>query len=186
MLQAMDESPGIMLLRGQYQHFKKDHAKENTWGDIIYAMFMDGRNTDTFMQGNKQDVFHQGLGLKQSLELKSLHLTPWCTLTHVLWGLDIHCTYSLNAEYFLLTEYILLDLRTTNFNLSKTIAFQETVMAAIFWKRVTPRHWQKKYTIYPVCKGSHKHTHMHRSMQTNTHTHTRTHTHTYTHSLLHE
>jgi hypothetical protein len=29
MLHAMAESPGVMLLRGQYQHFKKDHAKKN-------------------------------------------------------------------------------------------------------------------------------------------------------------
>jgi uncharacterized membrane protein YhdT len=64
MLHAMAESPGVMLLRGQYQHFKKDHTKKNMWGDIISAMFMDGWNTATYMQGNKQGVFHLGLGLK--------------------------------------------------------------------------------------------------------------------------
>jgi hypothetical protein len=64
--------------------------------------FLDGSPTAIFMQRNNQSVIDLSLGLKQSLELKSFSLSQWCTFTHVSWCLDIHGTYYLNDESFLL------------------------------------------------------------------------------------
>jgi hypothetical protein len=45
-------------------------------------------------------------------------------MTYVSWSLDIHCIYTLNAEEFLLTQYIRLDLQKRKFDLSEIIDFQ--------------------------------------------------------------
>jgi hypothetical protein len=53
MLPAIAESPGVMLLTGQYEHFKKDHAKKKVWSDIISTNVI-GRKTYCHIYAKKQ------------------------------------------------------------------------------------------------------------------------------------
>jgi hypothetical protein len=48
------ESPSVTLLRGQYQHFKKDHAKKNMFSDTI-STYVLGRKTHCHIYANKQE-----------------------------------------------------------------------------------------------------------------------------------
>jgi hypothetical protein len=50
---TITQSPDVMLLRGQYQHFKKDHAKKNIWSDIN-STHVFGRKTYCRIYANKQ------------------------------------------------------------------------------------------------------------------------------------
>jgi hypothetical protein len=74
MLLAIAESPGVMLLRGQNQHFKKIMLRKICDVTSFPQIFLYGRHTATFMQRNKQSVIHLSLGLKESIELKSFLL----------------------------------------------------------------------------------------------------------------
>jgi hypothetical protein len=78
-------------------------------------MFLERRHTTTFMSRRKATLIYQSLCLKRSLELKSFLASVLCTWTQVSWYPDIHWTYSMNAEYFLLRKYIMVDLRNSNF-----------------------------------------------------------------------
>jgi hypothetical protein len=71
MLPAIAESPGVMLLRGNMSTSKRIMLRKTCEMTTFPPMFLEGRHTATFMPGNKQSVIHQGLGMKQLLELKS-------------------------------------------------------------------------------------------------------------------
>jgi hypothetical protein len=91
----------------------------------------------------------------------------------------------MNAEYFLLTKYIVLDPQKRRFDLSKIIDFQETIVTAILEKGISKK-LTKDILSYQSCVHGlpHTHTHTHTHTCTYAQKHTKKYTQTYTHSLL--
>jgi hypothetical protein len=86
----------------------------------------------------------------------------------------------MNAEYFLLTKYIVLDPQKRRFDLSKIIDFQETIVTAILEKGISKK-LTKDILSYQSCVHGLPHTHTH----THTHMHICTEAHKEKHTNIH-
>jgi hypothetical protein len=104
-------NPGITLLCRHFHEFKdiKLRKHRNTESGIIPTNVLRKKTYYFFYADEDETLIHQSLCLKQSLELKSFLTSQWCTWTHVLWYLDIHWTYSMYAECFLLGQFVMVD-----------------------------------------------------------------------------
>jgi hypothetical protein len=72
-------------------------------------------HTTMFMQVTKYRIIHQSLCMKLSLELISFLASTGCMLTQIALYSHGSWAYSMNAEYFLLWEFITFALWNTHF-----------------------------------------------------------------------